>query len=254
MRTSVPCHRCTIPTDPTTLGAPTLRTRYASHRRRSAYDSAVASPGEQLDIYDDSGRHVGTKGRDAVHRDGDWHQVFHVLIVRPAGDAGPTVVLQRRSETKAAFPGLIDLSATGHLEAGEQPADGVRELTEELGITVEPADLVPLGVRRIVEASGEGKLNKEMANLFLLADQRPLEDYRPDPREVSAAVESGIDELLDLFAERTAAVPARSAGGPSDPPTACSLRHADFVPGDQYWITALVMAQRFAAGITPLAI
>ncbi len=214
----------------------------------------MASPGEQLDIYDDSGRHVGTKARDAVHRDGDWHQVFHVLIVRPGGDPDPTVVLQRRSGTKAAFAGLVDLSATGHLEAGERPHDGVRELTEELGITVERADLVPLGVRRIVEASGEGKLNKEMANLFLLADDRPLEHYRPDPVEVSAVVESGIDELLDLFADRIPVAPARCAAGPTDPPAACSLRRADFVPGDQYWITALVMAQRFAAGHTPLAI
>ncbi len=214
----------------------------------------MASPGEQLDIYDDTGRHVGTKERGAVHRDGDWHQVFHVLIVRPDGDPGPTVVLQRRAETKAAFPGLIDLSATGHLEAGERPRDGVREITEELGITVESADLVPLGVRRIIEASGEGKLNREMANLFLLADQRPLEDYRPDRREVSVVVESTIDGLLDLFADRTEAVPARCAAGPADSPSTGTLGRADFVPGDQYWITALVMAQRFAAGLTPLAI
>jgi isopentenyldiphosphate isomerase len=212
----------------------------------------VASHAEQLDIFDDTGRHVGTKGRDAVHRDGDWHQVFHVLIVRPGADPDPTVVLQRRSETKAAFAGLVDLSATGHLEAGEQPRDGIRELAEELGITVEPADLVPLGFRRIVEASGEGKLNKEMANLFLLSDQRPLEDYRPDPLEVSDVIESGIDGLLDLYAGRTDAVAARCGRG--GPTSTCSLDHADFVPGDQYWITALVMAQRFAAGLTPLAI
>lgn len=214
----------------------------------------MASPGEQLDIFDDTGRHVGTKGRDAVHRDGDWHQVFHALIVRPGGEPKPTVVLQRRSETKAAFAGLVDLSATGHLEAGEGPRDGVRELTEELGITVEPTALVPLGVRRIVEAGSEGKLNKEMANLFLLADRRPVEDYRPDRREVSVVVEVGIDDLLDLFADRVPTVSARCVGGPTEPPAVCSLRRADFVPGDQYWITALVMAQRFAAGLTPLAI
>lgn len=212
----------------------------------------VASHAEQLDIFDDTGRHVGTKSRDVVHRDGDWHQVFHVLIVRNDPDRDPTVVLQRRSETKAAFAGLLDLSATGHLEAGEQPRDGVRELAEEMGITADPADLVPLGVRRIVEASGEGKLNKELAHVFLLADQRALRDYRPDPREVSGVVEAGIDQLLDLFAGRADDTPARC--GPADPPTPCTLRRSDFVPGDQYWITALVMAGRFAAGLTPLAI
>ena len=212
----------------------------------------VASHAEQLDIYDDSGRHLGTKARDAVHRDGDWHRVFHVLIVRTDPDQDPTVVLQRRSEAKAAFPGLLDLSATGHLEAGEEPRDGLRELAEEMGIDADPADLVPLGVRRVVDASGEGKLNKELAHVFLLADQRPLRDYRPDPREVSGVAEAGIEDLLGLFADPTGNVVAGC--GPADPPTPCTLGHDDFVPGDSYWITALVMAERFATGRTPLAI
>ena len=212
----------------------------------------MVSHAEQLDIFDDTGRHLGTKARDAVHRDGDWHQVFHVLIVRTEPEREPSVVLQRRSETKAAFPGLVDLSATGHLEAGERPPDGVRELAEEMGIDADPGDLVPLGVRRIVEASGEGKLNKELAHFFLLADQRPLSRYRPDQREVSAVVEAGIDRLLDLFADPTKEAAARC--GPADPPTPCTLRHDDFVPGDSYWITALIMAERFATGRAPLAI
>ena len=212
----------------------------------------MVSHAEQLDIFDDTGRHLGTKARDAVHRDGDWHQVFHVLIVRAEPGRDPSVVLQRRSETKTAFPGLVDLSATGHLEAGERPREGIRELTEEMGIDADPADLVALGVRRIVEASGEGKLNKELAHFFLLADQRPLSRYQPDQREVSGVVEVGVARLLELFADPTRE--AAALCGPAVPPTPCTLRHDDFVPGDSYWITALVMAERFAAGRTPLAI
>ena len=212
----------------------------------------MVSHAEQLDIFDDTGRHLGTKARDAVHRDGDWHQVFHVLIVRAEPGRDPSVVLQRRSETKTAFPGLVDLSATGHLEAGERPREGIRELTEEMGIDADPADLVALGVRRIVEASGEGKLNKELAHFFLLADRRPLSRYRPDQREVSGVVEVGIARLLELFADPTREAAAHC--GPAVPPTPCTLRHDDFVPGDSYWITALIMAERFAAGRAPLAI
>ncbi len=212
----------------------------------------MASEREQLDIFDDAGRHVGTKGRTSVHRDGDWHQVFHVLIVRPTARPSPTVVLQRRSRDKVAFPELLDFSATGHLAAGETPLDGRRELAEELGVESDPADLVSLGVRRIVEAGTEGTLNKELAHFFLLADDRPLSDFRPEPTEVSHAVEVTIDDLLDLFADRTSTAPARFF--PADGGEVGRIRRRDFVPGAQYWIAALVMADRFAAGRTPLAI
>ena len=86
-----------------------------------------SAPGvEMLDVFDDLGCHLGVKPRDAVHQSGDWHKVFHCQIVTIRGGI-PVLVLQRRSTEKAAFPGLLDISAAGHLAAGEAPPDGVRD-------------------------------------------------------------------------------------------------------------------------------
>ena len=57
---------------------------------------------------------------------------------------GPDVLLQLRSGT-----GYMDdhwaTAAAGHVEAGESVhAAAVREVAEELGVTVDPADLMPL--------------------------------------------------------------------------------------------------------------
>jgi isopentenyldiphosphate isomerase len=211
---------------------------------------------EFLDVFDEIGRHVGVKDRTAVHRDGDWHRVFHCLVVAERAGTGAVAVLQLRGATKAAFPSMLDLTAAGHLEAGESPIDGIRELEEELGIRVDRADLVPLGTRRLIDESGEGRLNRELTHVFLLRDDRPLSDYSPAPVEVDGLLDVPIAGLLNLFDTDSTldvnGIAVQGDGGTT--PIHRTIGEADLVPNRGYWITLLVMAQRHLAGQEPLAI
>src|SRR5215510_7041074 len=100
---------------------------------------------EIFDIYDENMRHIGTKERSAVHRDGDWHKTFHAWVIF-RDERGDWVLLQKRSADKDTFPNLLDISAAGHYSAGETMQDGLRELHEELGLTeAKFEDLIPLG-------------------------------------------------------------------------------------------------------------
>lgn len=152
-----------------------------------------------LDAYADDGSPLGAVSRAEVHERGLWHHVFHVLVVADRYGE-PTAILQRRSPTKAAFPGLLDLSAAGHLAAGESPADGVREMHEELGTETDFDDLIPLGQFEICDddPAAEGQ-NREIAFTYLARDDRPLADYHPDPIELSGLAEVSLDALIDLF-------------------------------------------------------
>jgi isopentenyldiphosphate isomerase len=213
---------------------------------------------EPLDIVDPAdGHRLDTLPRDIVHQDGHWHQVFHCLIVRPSAS---TVILQERAAGKSSFPGLLDLSATGHLAAGETPIDGLRELSEELGVTIAHDRLVPLGARLLADRGGAGA-NRERMHVYLFPDDRPPAAYRPDPSEVSALVEVGADDLLSCLAGGGAAPAGRivhpGTGSAATPVTVTPVMVAvaDLVPAvDGYWTVLLIMVQRYLAGRRPLAI
>ncbi len=215
-----------------------------------------SAPGvEHLDVVDEVGRYLRTAPRGEVHERGEWHRVFHCQIVT-LRDSVPTAVLQQRSRSKAAFPGLIDISAAGHLAAGETPLDGVRELEEELGVRPASTDLVPLGVRRLADDSGEGRLNCELTSVYLLRDDRPLDDYVLARDEVDAVLDVPIADLLALFGGTPSiSVQGVSSAGHADAQEiALDVSLDDFVPSAEYWVVLMVMAQRYLAGQGPLAV
>jgi isopentenyldiphosphate isomerase len=212
---------------------------------------------EIIDVFDDLGRHIGTKPRAAVHRDGDWHQVFNSLVVRLDREE-PAVLLQLRGTASRAFPNLLDLTVGGHLLAGEPPLmGGVREFEEELGVEVTPDDLVFLGVRRNVLVDSEGMVHRELIHVFLVLDDRPLEAYRLQAGEVAGLFECSVTGLLAALDASSKSVQGNGIVIRENGTIGSSRRAftiADLVPNDPYWITILVMAERLALGRRPLAI
>lgn len=206
---------------------------------------------EQLDVVSATGVYQTTLDRDAVHQQGLWHQTFHCLVVRPKNQ---TVLLQERASTKAQFPGLCDLTVTGHLEAGEKPRDGIRELREELGVDASPDQLFSVGVRLLADDLGEGHTNRERVHVFFMADDRPASAYDPPVEEVSALVELAVEDFVAMFGPDLPTVPAMRwvAGRPGEE---IDLHTENLVvPTDGYWVVLAVMAQRFLNGESPVAV
>lgn len=87
---------------------------------------------ELLDVVDERGRSVGSAPRDVCHSDCSMiHRTVAVLVF----DSSGRLFLQRRSASKDMYAGMWDVSASGHVRAGEAAwAAAGRELREELGI------------------------------------------------------------------------------------------------------------------------
>jgi isopentenyldiphosphate isomerase len=211
---------------------------------------------ELVDIYDERLRKIGTESRYEAHAKGDWHLNFHCWIV--SRRQGGTLLFQVRSERKPTFPGKLDSTVGGHYKTNETLRGVVREAEEELGVEVSVRELVPLG-RRVDITSVGGMPKREIASVFLIIRDMPLERYRPDPAEVEGLVEIPIRDGLELFSSEVRGLKAKGLrwdqrSGRSIEVTR-TLTHGSFVPKvDSYYLTLFIMAERYLVGERYLSI
>lgn len=94
---------------------------------------------EMLDVLDEDGIKTGEiLTRKEVHKRGLWHRIIVVAIVNENNQ----ILMQQRSFTKDTNPGKWDISVAGHVSAGQTPLEAsVREINEEVGISIEDKDL-----------------------------------------------------------------------------------------------------------------
>jgi 8-oxo-dGTP pyrophosphatase MutT (NUDIX family) len=211
---------------------------------------------EIIDVFDGNRVHIGTFERAAAHRQGLWHQTFHCWIVGEDRD-GAFVLLQLRSPTKETNPGMLDITAAGHLEAGETPFEGLRELEEELGVQARPEQLVSLGIKHDVADDAGGLRNREFAHVFLLRDDRDLGDYRLAEDEVAGLVKMRVPDGLALFSGGRSSVScvAVRVDGAEATTFDLDVKATDLVARvDPYYYKIFIMAELFLEGRVHLSI
>lgn len=155
--------------------------------------------GEMIDVFDGNYTHIGVFERNAAHRQGLWHQTCHFWIVR-SDDTGQYMLLQLRSKEKRNYPDMLDITAAGHLLAGETPNEGVRELQEEIGLNIEDLETLKyLGIKHDVMDEPNGVRNREFAHIYLAREDRKIEQYQLQESEVSGLVQVPLGEGIELF-------------------------------------------------------
>lgn len=207
---------------------------------------------EFLDLRRMDGTRTGEKKeRSAVHRDGDLHGASHVWLFRktkaeksyakaeikqarfPENNLGKVdsqeidlqeidsqyeILLQKRSRQKDSFPGYYDISSAGHIPSGQDYLQSAqRELLEELGIQVEPEELVYLGIHygeAREEFYGRPFHNREISAVFACCKDIQPEDMKLQEEEVEEVLWAPLarvreqllwgDEKLCVFPEELA--------------------------------------------------
>jgi isopentenyldiphosphate isomerase len=140
---------------------------------------------ELFEILDASGTKTGqTLPRSQVHREGQWHRSVHIWVV----DEWGRMLLQQRAFSKDSNPGLWDISAAGHISAGQNSREAaVRELEEEIGLHVNPERLQFLFEDQDQCILQGGKfIDHEFHDIYLLR-LNPGESrlVKPDPGELA---------------------------------------------------------------------
>lgn len=138
--------------------------------------------------------------RTEAHLNGLWHGCFHVWFISNVKDI-PVIYIQQRSINKDFCGGLLDVTVGGHYVAGEKVIDGLREVEEEMNMSISFKDLIYLG-RRVSMYHNEKGFNNEILDVFLYETTIHLEDIKFDPQEVSGLFAIPIQEMYKIFKEK----------------------------------------------------
>lgn len=201
---------------------------------------------EKIACVTKDGALTGVATRDEVHRQGLWHETFHCWVV--SRELGQTLIhLQLRSQDKADFPGLFDITAAGHIAAHESMKDGVREIEEELGLRLAFEQLTPLGVVND-EISLPGFIDRERAFIYLYeGNQLDLADYRLQPGEVAGMAAVDFRAFFELCTNQVEKVDAQGFRETQEGrrPFHEQLGLSDLVPHERsYWKQVAIRIRR----------
>lgn len=191
---------------------------------------------ERFDIYDETGERIGTAARSDVHKHGYWHHSIHCWLARTDEQGRKLALFQQRHPGKDTFPLHYDITAAGHLSAGETYEDAAREIEEELGVPAPFEALVPLGeTRREMNGSAQGVafIDREISRIYGLRFGGELTDLRLQADEVAGVYEAELSDLIDLFEGRLAQVEAKGVRlNPEGAllPASARVKSSEFVP------------------------
>lgn len=160
---------------------------------------------EILDIVDENGIPTGeTVERKKAHREGIPHRTAHVWIMKEGTNL---ILLQKRSADKDSYPGCLDISSAGHIPAGCEVVDSaIRELQEELGISVSPGQLHFCGKRKFSFCDTfHGRIfrDRQVSSVFLVWLDIEKDEMRLQKEEIEDVVWMDFEECVRMVKENT---------------------------------------------------
>lgn len=136
---------------------------------------------ELIDICDEKNNLLGIqKMKSEAHRTGLWHRAAHIWIYNSKGE----ILLQLRAKNKLLYPAVWDVSAAGHVTAGEDPiTSGLREIEEEIGLKVKQKDLQFVNIRE-ARAIYKDIKNNEFYYVYFLKFDGDIKTLKVQEEEV----------------------------------------------------------------------
>lgn len=152
---------------------------------------------EYIDIVDRNGCPTGkSELKSVIHKKGYYHNTAHVWFYTKKGE----ILLSQRSAKKAVCPLLWDVSVAGHIDTGETVTRAaVREINEEIGLTITENDLQKFGVYECFQSYDNGIIDNEFHNTFIAELKTPLSQLTLQEEEVEAIKLVSFEEFKSLL-------------------------------------------------------
>lgn len=152
---------------------------------------------EYIDIVDNEGKPTGqTELKSVIHQKGLLHNTAHIWLYTDKNE----ILLAQRSKNKIICPLLWDVSVAGHIDTGETAKQGaIREIYEEIGLSLGELDLKLIGVFKCFQSYSNGITDNEFHNTFIAKLNVPLAKLTPQESEVEALKLVSFDEFQNIL-------------------------------------------------------
>lgn len=154
---------------------------------------------EKLNYYDENGKKLGIINRHQAIEQGLLIESAQIWIINPKTKE---VLMQIRSKNKGNDPGMIDVSASGHVIVGETPMQTIiREGKEELG-TKAFEKLIPTIKKLIdfeIDFSKEGRKGRYINHEYIGFSTAKLKEYKKQDDEVEKLFFMKYDDVKKLI-------------------------------------------------------
>ena len=148
---------------------------------------------EYIDIWNEDGTPSGKSVlKDVAHLNGWFHPTVHIWMFTTKGN----ILLQQRGAHKETFPRFWDVSVAGHVMAGETILDAaLREVDEEIGITISSEELIQVAIRKNTNVHPNGIKDCEFQHVFLCELKTEIENLTIQEEEVDGIELISLEQL-----------------------------------------------------------
>jgi len=152
---------------------------------------------EYLDICDEEGNLTGIKvSKKEAHEKGLWHRSVHIWILNSKNE----LLIQKRSPLMDNHPNEWDISAAGHVSAGEDNiTSALRETEEEIGLKLSLENFILIGTIQ-QRSAREGYINNEVNPVYVVKmdlDPSSIEKQAEEVSEVKFIPYLELKKLID---------------------------------------------------------
>ena len=149
---------------------------------------------EFFDVLTEKGQYTGNiETREQCHTQGLWHKAVVVFII----NSKKQVLLQRRSPNKKMWPNMWDITAGGHVLAGEFGFQAIiREAKEELGLDLNKNDITFIGSSISTNIKGD-IINNHFNEYYIAQKDIDETELKLQEEEVSEVKWIDKDEIIE---------------------------------------------------------
>ena len=149
---------------------------------------------EMVEVLTETGKFTdNVEMKQICKKKGLWHKAVAVFII----NSKKQVLLQKRSKNKKMWPDMWDISAGGHVLAGEFGFQAIiREIKEELGLSVKKEEIIFIGCSTSINKKGD-ILNKHFNEYYIVTKDIDEKNLSLQKEEVSEVKWINKEEIIE---------------------------------------------------------